>query len=228
MSIFSRMTDIVNSNINSLLDRAEDPEKMARLMIQEMEDTLIEVRSSSVKVIADKKDIEKKLDKLNASCAEWAAKAEFALDNGREDLAKRALVTKRKMEDQAAMLKKELSSLDEHLAKSGEDLAKLQAKLNEAKARKKSMEIRMKTAQKRVRIRKSTYDGRVDDAMARYENLERKISELDAEADSYDLGREKSLKDEFAELEDEAEVEDELAALKARMAGLKKNAAKSD
>ena len=193
MGIFSRFADIASSNINSLLDRAEDPEKMARLMIQEMEDTLIEVRSSSVRAIADKKDIEKKLNKLKASQLEWADKAEFALSNGREDLAKGALVAKRKMEEQAAMLEKELGYIDESLEKSNDDLSKLQAKLDEAKAKKKSMEIRLKTAEKRVKLRKATYDGRVDDALSRYESLERKISELDAEADSFELGRKKSL-----------------------------------
>jgi phage shock protein A len=222
MGIFSRFADIASSNINSLLDRAEDPEKMARLMIQEMEDTLIEVRSSSVRAIADKKDIEKKLNKLKASQLEWADKAEFALSNGREDLAKGALVAKRKMEEQAAMLEKELGYIDESLEKSNDDLSKLQAKLDEAKAKKKSMEIRLTTAEKRVKLRKATYDGRVDDALSRYESLERKISELDAEADSFDLGRKKSLSEEFSELEAEAGIEDELAALKAKLQKSKK------
>ncbi len=222
MSIFSRLTDIVNSNINSLLDHAEDPEKMARLMIQEMEDTLIEVRSSSVKAIADKKDIEKKLISLEASQTEWAEKAEFALSKDRDDLAKGALLAKKKIEEQADTLKNELSFIEESLSKSSDDLGKLQAKLDEAKAKKKSMEIRLNTAEKRVKLRKTTYDGRVDDALARYDNLERKITELDAEADSYDLGRKKSLNDEFTELEAESEIADELAALKAKMAKPKK------
>ncbi|MEH6630640.1 MAG: phage shock protein PspA [Halopseudomonas aestusnigri] len=222
MSIFSRLTDIVNSNVNSLLDRAEDPEKMARLMIQEMEDTLIEVRSSSVKAIADKKDIEKKLVSLETSQQEWAGKAEFALNKGRDDLAKGALLAKRRIEEQAAALKNELSFIDESLAKSSDDLSKLQAKLDEAKAKKKSMEIRLNTAEKRVKLRKTTYDGRVDDALSRYDNLERKITELDAEADSYDLGRKKTLNDEFSELEADSEIADELASLKAKMAKSKK------
>ena len=222
MSIFSRLTDIVNSNINSLLDRAEEPEKMARLMIQEMEDTLIEVRSSSVKAIADKKDIEKKLTALETSRAEWATKAEFALSKGRDDLAKGALLAKRKIEEQADALQTELGYIEESLAKSSDDLSKLQVKLDEAKAKKKSMEIRLNTAEKRVKLRKTTYDGRVDDALARYDNLERKITELDAEADSYDLGKSKTLNDEFSELEAESEIADELAALKAKMAKPKK------
>lgn len=223
MGIFSRLSDIANSNINSILDRAENPEKMARLMIQEMEDTLIEVRSSAVRAIADKKDIEKKLDELQASQIEWANKAEFALSNGREDLAKGALVAKAKMEEQAGYLKKELGFIDESLTKTNDDLAKLQAKLDEAKAKKKSLEIRLEASEKRVKLRRTTYDGRVDDALSRYESLERKINELDAESESYDLGRKKTLKEEFSEMEAEAGIEAELAALKSKMAKSKKN-----
>jgi len=222
MSIFSRLSDIINSNVNSLLDRAEDPEKMARLMIQEMEDTLIEVRSAAVKAIADKKDIERKLEKLQDSASEWTEKAEFALTKDREDLAKGALLAKRKLSDQIDVLKKELGMIDEGLEKSNDDLSKLQSKLEEAKTKKKSMEIRMKTAEKRVKVRKTLNDGRVDDALARYETLERKINELDAEAESYDLGHKKTLADEFAELEVEGEVQDELAAMKAKLNKKKK------
>lgn len=217
MSIFSRLSDIINSNVNALLDRAEDPEKMARLMIQEMEDTLIEVRSASVKAIADKKEIERKLEALQDSATEWEEKAEFALSKEREDLAKGALLAKRKIADQIDVLSNELKLIEEGLTKSNEDLGKLQSKLEEARAKKKSMEIRMQTAEKRVKVRKTLHDGRIDDALARYETLERKISELDAEADSFDLGRKKSLADEFAELEAESEVEDELAAMKAKL-----------
>ncbi len=217
MSIFSRLSDIINSNVNSLLDRAEDPEKMARLMIQEMEDTLIEVRSASVKAIADKKEIERKLESLQDSAKEWEEKAEFALSKEREDLAKGALLAKRKISDQIDILNHELQLIDEGLSKSNEDLSKLQAKLEEARAKKKSMEIRMKTAEKRVKVRKTLHDGRIDDALARYETLERKISELDAEAESFDLGRKKTLADEFAELEAESDVEGELAAMKAKL-----------
>ena len=217
MSIFSRLSDIINSNVNSLLDRAEDPEKMARLMIQEMEDTLIEVRSASVKAIADKKEIERKLEDLQDSAKEWEEKAEFALSKSREDLAKGALLAKRKISDQVDILNNELKLIEEGLTKSNDDLSKLQSKLEEARAKKKSMEIRMQTAEKRVKVRKTLHDGRIDDALARYETLERKISELDAEADSFDLGRKKTLADEFAELEAESDVEDELAAMKAKL-----------
>ncbi len=225
MGIFSRLTDIVNANLSSLLDRAEDPEKMARLMIQEMEDTLVEVRSSAVRMIADKKDLERTLARLEDGQAEWEAKAEFALTKGREDLAKGALVAKRKLADQAEGLRRQLEDIDVSLAKTNEDLARLQAKLDEAKAKRKSIEIRMQSAQKRVEVRRTLYDGRIDDALGRYDRLERRISELEADADSYDLGQQgkkATLEDEFETLQAESEVEDDLERLKQRVAGDKK------
>jgi len=134
MGVFSRLSDIVNANINSLLDRAEDPEKMVRLMIQEMEDTLVEVRSAAVKAIADKKEVERKLKKLHDGQVEWDTKAEFAVSKGRDDLAKGALMARRRLADQSLVLERELEVIEETLGKYDEDLNKLQNKLNEAKA----------------------------------------------------------------------------------------------
>ncbi|MGD8711096.1 MAG: phage shock protein PspA [Ectothiorhodospiraceae bacterium] len=218
MGIFSRLTDIVNSNLNALLDKAEDPEKMVRLMIQEMEDTLVEVRSAAVKAIADRKELVRRLEKLDNGQKEWAEKAEFALSKDREDLAKGALVAKHRLAEQADALRHELELVEESLARHNEDLSKLQAKLKEAKAKKKSMEIRMRTAEKRVRTRRTLHDGRIDDALARYEGLERRIDELEADAESYDLGKDKTLDEELADLEAESGVEEELRQLKDRVA----------
>ena len=218
MTIFSRLSDIVHSNINSLLDNAEDPEKMIRLMIQEMEDTLVEVRSAAVKTIADKKEITRRLEALDEAAAEWQEKAEFALSKNREDLAKGALIAKHKIADQANMLRKEIKVVEESLAKYNDDLAQLQSKLEEAKAKKKAVEIRMKTAQKRSTIRRTLHDGRIDDAMTRYQNLERRIDELEADAESYDLGKSRSLDEEFADLAAESGIEDELSELKEKLA----------
>jgi len=219
MGIFSRATDIMNANINALLDRAEDPEKMARLMIQEMEDTLVEVRSAAVKSIADKKEVVRQLDRLEAGQKEWAGKAEYAVSKGREDLAKGALLAKRKLTDQANALKIELDAIEDSLAKYDEDMGKLQAKLAEAKAKRKSVEIRMKTAQKRVKMRRTLHDGRADEALFRFESMEQRISELEADAEAFDLGKDqpKTLEQEFADLEAESGVEDELEALKKRV-----------
>lgn len=222
MGIFSRFTDIMNANINALLDRAEDPAKMARLMIQEMEETLVEVRASAVKSIAEKKHIERQLEALNKSADEWTQKAEFAIEKGREDLAKGALLAKRKLAEQANTLEAELVLVDEALAKFNADMSQLQNKLEEAKTKRKALEIRLKTAEKRVKVRKTLNDGRVDEAMARYQYLEKRIDELEADADAYDLGRankkDDSLEQAFADLEAESGINDELAALKQKLA----------
>jgi len=219
MGIFSRATDIMNANINALLDRAEDPEKMVRLMIQEMEDTLVEVRSAAVKSIADKKEVVRQLDRFEAGQKEWAEKAEYAVSKGREDLAKGALLAKRKLTDQANALKIEFDAIEDSLAKYDEDMGKLQAKLAEAKAKRKSVEIRMKTAQKRVKMRRTLHDGRADEALFRFESMEQRISELEADAEAFDLGKDqpKTLEQEFADLEAESGVEDELEALKKKV-----------
>ena len=219
MGIFSRLTDIINANIHTLLERAEDPEKMIRLMIQEMEDTLVEVRSGAVKTIADKKEIERKIERLTAASTDWQKKAEFALNRGREDLAKGALVAKRKVAEQGDVLKRELEQVNDALTRRNDDLSKLQSKLDEAKARKKALEIRMKTAKASARVRQTLHDGRVEDALGRYETLERRIDELEADAEVYDLGKPRTLREEFADLEAEADVEDELAKLKAKVSG---------
>ena len=217
MGIFSRLTDIINANINALLDKAEDPGKMIRLMIQEMEDTLVEVRSQAVRAIADKKELERKLDGLVARRAHWEEKAEFALRKQREDLARSALMVKHKLEEQAAAIRGELELVSQSMAGHNNDLAQLQAKLEEAKARRKALELRMKTAQDRVKSRRTLHDGRIDDALNRYELLERRIDDLEAGAEVYDMGKGKTLDEEFAELEVEAEIVADLERLKARV-----------
>ncbi len=219
MTIFSRLSDIVHSNINSILDSAEDPEKMIRLMIQEMEDTLVEVRSAAVKTIADKKEITRRLESLDEAAAQWQKKAEFALSKNREDLAKGALIAKHKIADQADTLRREIVVVEESLGKYNDDLGRLQSKLAEAKTKKKAVEIRLKTAQKRVHVRRTLHDGRIDEAMTRYQNLERRIDELEADAESFDLGKVRTLDDDFADLAAESGVEDELTELKAKLAG---------
>ena len=218
MAIFSRITDIINANINALLERAEDPEKMIRLMIQEMKGTLVEVRSQLVRTMADRREIERKIECLDTNGRYWEDKAAFALGKGREDLAKSALLVKRKLEDQATLLREELELIEESLARHNEDLAKLQVKIDEAKARKSSIELRMTTAKDRVRVKHALHDDRIEEALNRYGSLERRIDELEAGAEVYDMGKAKTLEQEFAELEAEADVAEDLARLKARVA----------
>jgi phage shock protein A len=219
MSIFSRLADIVNSNLNALLDHAEDPEKLIRLIIQEMEDTLVEVRSAAVKMIADKKEIERQIDGLGRERDEWQRRAEFALGQGRDDLAKGALLAKNKLNEAIGDLQRQYESLLQALAGQDEDIAKLQAKLADAKARQKSLTARHVSATSRAKIRAKLYDDRINDALGRFDLVERALSELEGKVESYDLGRKKNLAQEIADMEQETSIQRELDELKSRLAG---------
>ena len=221
MGIFTRFSDIVNSNINAILDKAEDPEKIVRLMIQEMEDTLVEVRSAAARSIADKKDLNRKLETLDDEVRDWDEKAELAMRKGREDLAKAALVEKSRAQAAVDALKADYVAVDEGLAKLNEDIARLEAKLADAKARQKALLARHKTANSRLAARRKIHDYKIDDAMVRFEAYTRRIDDVEGRVEAYDLGLPKDLNHEFASLEAEESVNRELDALKARVAAEK-------
>ena len=218
MGIFTRFSDIVNSNINAILDKAEDPEKIVRLMIQEMEDTLVEVRSAAARSIADKKDLNRKLELLERDEREWDAKAELALRKGREDLAKAALVEKSRASSAVEIIRSDYAAIDEGLTKLNEDISRLEMKLQDAKARQKSLLARHKTANSRLAVRKKIHDYKIDDAMIRFEQYTRRIDDVEGRIEAYDLGLPKDLNHEFAGLEAEELVARELAELKKRVA----------
>ncbi len=217
MGIFSRFTDIVNSNINAILDKAEDPEKIVRLMIQEMEDTLVEVRSSAARAIADKKEIARKLEALEREAQDWQDKAELALDKDREDLAKAALAEKALVTRTAEGVRAQRDAIDESLDQLSSDIAALESKLADAKSRQEAILVRHQAASKRLEVRKRLHDYRVDDALVRFERFERRIDGLEGHVESYDLGK-KDLAQEFAELESAEAVHEELQALKSKRA----------
>jgi phage shock protein A len=216
MSIFSRFTDIVNANINALLEKAEDPEKIIRLMIQEMEDTLVEIRSSAAKCIADRKEQNRYLEFLEREQQGWAERAELAIRQGREDLARAALAEKQALADEAEQVERETAMLDEQLEKFNSDITQLQSKLTDAKARQRSIVIRHKTASSQLAARKHIHDDKIDEMLFRFENAERRIDRVEAQGESLDMGRRKGLAEEIAGLEDDQRVEDELEALKAK------------
>ena len=153
MGIFSRMTDIINSNLNSMLDQAEDPEKMIRLIIQEMEDTLVEVRSSSARVLADRKAAARRLEQVEAEASSWEDKARLAISKEREDLARAALQEKRVIEEEIAIVEAELKATDEHIAQLNDEVAQLQQKLSDAKAKQKALLMRSKTVESRIKVK---------------------------------------------------------------------------
>lgn len=216
MSIFSRMSDIINSNLNALLDKAEDPEKMVRLIIQEMEETLVEVRSTSARAIADRKDLERRRESLAAEAREWERKAEIAIAKDRDDLAKGALAERNRSNDAAAAVEQELGLLQDTLSKLNEDIGLLQAKIKDAKVRQNAIILRGKAAQTRLGVRRQLSDHNINDAMHRFEMYERKMDDLEGQIESYDMGK-KTLADEIADLEVDDSLDVELAALKARL-----------
>jgi phage shock protein A len=217
MGIFSRLTDIVNSNLNAILARAEDPEKIIRLIIQEMEDTLVEVRSSAVRTIAERKELERRADLLRREQEDWERRAELAITRGREDLAKGALHAKSRSAQALKDLELQLSHITEALARQNEDIGKLQAKLADAKARERAIVARHKTAAARLKVRAKLYDERITDAFARFEQVERALDEMEGKVEAYDLGRRKGLHEEFADLEADGAIREELEQLKARL-----------
>ena len=219
MSIFSRLADIINSNLTAILDRAEDPEKMIRLMIQEMEDTLVEARTVAARVIADKKEGARRLSRLSEAQAEWQRKAELALTKSREDLAKGALIEKAKLAEAGRVLDEELQLLDDALGKQEEDIAKLEAKLREAKVKQKTVLTRQDSAASRLKVRQQVHERRMEDAFTRFAQMERRVDNLEGEVESFDLGRGKTLAEEISDLEAEQAVERELEELKSRLQG---------
>ncbi len=217
MSIFSRFTDIIIANINSLLEKAEDPEKIIRLMVQEMEDTLVEIRSAAAKCIADRKEQRRYAEFIEREQQDWAKRAELAVRQGREDLARAALTEKQALADEVEKTQYETKILDEQLEKFNSDITQLQSKLNDAKTRQRSIVIRHKTATSQLAARKHIHDDKIDEMLFRFENAERRIDRVEAQSESLGMGRRKDLADEIAGLEDDHRVEDALAALKVKV-----------
>jgi phage shock protein A len=216
MGIFSRTRDIIAANFNDLLDQADDPAKMIRMIILEMEETLVEVRASAARTIADQKEMHRHTVRLDKLQADWADKAQLALSKDREDLARAALVEKKRAGDMADQLKQEIAVLDDALRAYEEDIAKLQTRLREARSRQTQIAARLESAENRVKLRSLMTSERVDEALTRFDQLERRVDYAEGRADSLRIaGQDKpSLADEIAALEGSDRIDAELEDMK--------------
>ena len=223
MGIFSRTRDIVAANFNDLLDKADDPHKMIRMIILEMEETLVEVRASAARTIADQKEMHRHTIKLDQLQADWGEKAQLALSKDREDLARAALVEKKKAGDMADQLKVEITVLDDALRAYEQDIEKLQNRLREARSRQTAIAARLESAENRVKLRTLLASERVDEAMSRFDQLERRVDYAEGRADALSLadgsGGPKSLADQISELAGSDKIDEELEAMKAALKG---------
>jgi phage shock protein A len=215
MGIFSRTRDIIAANFNELLDQADDPSKMIRMIILEMEETLVEVRASAARTIADQKEMHRHAVKLDKLQADWADKAQLALSKDREDLARAALVERRKAADMAEQLKAEVTVLDDALRAYEVDINKLQTRLREARSRQSQIAARLESAENRYKLRSLMTNERVDEALARFDQLERRVDYAEGRADAVGMtGGQPSLADEIAALSSTDKVDEELAEMK--------------
>ena len=221
MGIFSRTRDIIAANVTELLDKAEDPAKMIRMIILEMEETLVEVRASAARTIADQKEMKRHVSKLEQLQADWTDKAELALSKDREDLARAALLEKKKAADMADQLNVEINVLDDALRASEQDIAKLQAKLREARMRQNNIMSRLESAENRVKLRTMYNGDKVREAFSRFDLLERRVDMAEGRADALGMAEDerkvlgqRNLDDEFAALAGSDKVDEELEAMK--------------
>jgi phage shock protein A len=217
MGIFSRSRDIFAANITELLDRSEDPAKMIRMVILEMEETLVEVRASAARCIADGKEMRRAMGRLDEMQSSWTEKAELALSKNREDLAKAALIERQKAADMADGLREEIKVIEDTLKSYEGDIAKLQGKLREARARQNAIATRFESAVTRAKARELMNGNRTEDAFSRFEVLERRADFADGRAEALGMTGPKSLEEEIAELRAAESVDAELEAMKAAL-----------
>jgi phage shock protein A len=213
--VFSRARDIFAANITELLDRSEDPAKMIRVVILEMEETLVEVRATAARSIADVKEMRRACTRLDEIQNDWTAKAELALSKDRDDLAKSALIERQKAAEMADGLKAEMDQIEQVLRGYEADIAKLQGKLREARARQNAIAARFESAVARAKAREVMHGSRTLDAFSKFELLERRADFAEGRAEALGIS---SLEDEIHDLKAAEAVDRELDAMKAALA----------
>ncbi len=214
MGIFTRFRDIVSANINAMLDRAEDPEKMVSLMIREMEDTLVEIKSSCAGVMAESKKIERQLEQINSRAEYWEDKARLAIEKKRDDLAKEALLEKRRYVESKQRLESEREEHIHLISQYQEDIRQLEEKLQAARDKKRMLVQRHVHAQQKQQAQREIRRANSTEAVLKFDELENRIEQMEAEAELVNFGAKPNLEAELEQLELESEIEKELQALK--------------
>jgi len=219
MGMFMRMSDILQANINAILDKAEDPTKLLKLFIQEMQQTIVELRAAAATSLAERKQLQREIDKLQQQINAWQAKASLAIEKDREDLARAALVEKHHSQQKLSALTDELNTVDEVLPKLQADMGKLQDKLEEARVKQQSLIVRERTVAARMTVKNRVHSVKIDDVIMRFEQYERRIDDLESQVEAYDLvNASASLQIQFNQLEAENQIEHELQALRKKVA----------
>jgi phage shock protein A len=218
MGVFNRFSDIINANINSILDQAEDPKKMVKLITLEMHETLVEIRATSARHIADKRKLEKQITFSRSEAGHWQEKAELAVSKGRDDLAKAALKEKAHSEESVVLLESEFTQLGDAISKLKGDAIQLEEKLEVARTRQKALILRGQTAKSRIKVKKQLHNVSFDDALSRFDLYERRIDEMEGVVETYDH-QNRSLAQEINDLQNDEQLTHDLNALKSRMGG---------
>ena len=217
MGILSRFKDVIRSQLNAAVARMGNPRKILRLIIQDMEDTLVKVRASSVQTIADRRDLDRRIIQLRETVQEWTQKAEIAVVNGRDDLANGALQAKVSNLKMLDALDKHLAVLVEALSRQSEDMERLQLRLQDAKVRERTIGSLHTTARTRLKLRKKLFDNRLNNALTRFEQLECTLNQVEGRVESYDMGQTRSLTENLGQFAIESAVTHELADMKTRL-----------
>ena len=216
MGAFTRFRDIVNANMNTMLDRAEDPEKMIRFMIQEMEDTLVEIKASCAGAIAHRNKVERRQEEARNRADMWNGKAELAVEKGRRDLAREALVEKKRWQEKVDSLENEAQQSRELNKQYCQDIGQLEEKLNVARDKQRILLQRHIHAARKRRAQEEIRRVENSEAWVRFEQFESRVERMEAEADLVNTHRATSVEDEISALVRDEEIEKELEELKAK------------
>lgn len=219
MGIFTRVRDIISANINAMLDKAEDPEKLVKLMIREMEDTLVEIKASCAAAMAGRKKVQRAQDEAQVRAGQWNDRARIAVDKGRDDLAREALVERRRYLERVESLQRESAQSEALVEQYQSDIMQLEEKLAAAREKQRVLVQRHVHAQQKKRAQGGIRRVETAGALVRFEKFETRIDRMEAEADLVNYGRKPSLDDKFAELETDEEIERQLTELKQRQQG---------